>query len=175
MKNSSLESKFNFIKNEIWILAWAAASQRGNIFSKGISEHERNANRNGVKEKVFRILDECKSLDKLTENFLIQKIKSLSKSSYNNDFKFKIGPSQKLINILLKYYWWLGWIKNEPPHCPIDRIVLSHSKLKINGKIPSWTKMNDIEEYKIYIKHIKKIANPKSIATWELEIFNRRN
>ena len=28
------KQQYNFIKNEIWILSWAAASQRANIFPK---------------------------------------------------------------------------------------------------------------------------------------------
>jgi len=32
-----------------------------------------------------------------------------------------------------------------------------------------------VDDYKKYIKEIKKIADPKSVALWELEIFNRRD
>ena len=32
-----------------------------------------------------------------------------------------------------------------------------------------------MDDYKKYIKEIKKIADPKSVALWELEIFNRRD
>ena len=113
--------------------------------------------------------------EKITEDLLIQKISYLVKKFNSNNFRFNIGHSQKLINILLKYYWCLGWLKNEPPHCPLDRIVLSKAQIKSEGKTPSWTKMDNVEDYKKYIKDIKKIADPKSVALWELEIFNRRD
>ena len=76
---------------------------------------------------------------------------------------------------MLKYYWCSGWLKNEPPHCPIDRIILSLAKIKKEGKIPAWTRIIKIKDYKIYIQELKKIAKPKSLAVWELGVFNRKN
>jgi len=169
------QAKLNFLKNEIWILSWSAASQRANIFAKNMTEEDRKRERNKIKKTVFEIFDEFESKEVITEDLLVQKILYLVKNFNSNNFRFNVGHSQKLINILLKYYWCLGWLKNEPPLCPLDRIVLSKAQIKSEGKTPSWTKMDNIEDYKKYIKEIKKIADPKSVALWELEIFNRRN
>ena len=106
---------------------------------------------------------------------MIEKISYLVKKFNNKKIRFNVGHSQKLINLLLKYYWCSGWLKNEPPHCPIDRIILSRAKIKNAGEIPAWTKINEIKDYKKYIREIKKVAEPKSLAMWELEAFNRRN
>src|SRR5262245_47199684 len=43
------------------------------------------------------------------------------KPSLHKD-RFRIGVSQKLVNLYLKYLWVAG-LCPEPPHCPIDGIV----------------------------------------------------
>ena len=175
MSNKYSQAKLNFLKNETWILAWSAASQRANIFPKKMTEKDRKEKRNEIKKSVFKMFEEFESVEKITEDLLVQNILYLVEKFNSKSFKFNVGHSQKLINLLLKYYWCMGWIKNEPPHCPIDRIVLSRARIKSEGKTPSWTKMDNIEDYKKYLKDVKKIAYPKSIALWELEIFNRRD
>ena len=56
-------------------------------------------------------------------------------------FQFRIGQSQKLLNMLLKYYWGMGWLKKHPPHCPIDRNILEEKKLK-NNESKKWKECN---------------------------------
>ena len=174
MSNKYSQAKLNFLKNETWILSWSAASQRANIFPKKMTEKDRKEKRNEIKKTVFKIFKEFESVEIITEDLLVQKISYLVEKFNSKSLKFNVGHSQKLINILLKYYWCLGWIRNEPPHCPLDRIILSQALIKSEGKTPSWTKMDNIEDYKKYIKDIAKIADPKSIALWELETFNRK-
>ena len=166
--------KTDFLKNELWILSWGGASQRANIFPNGIDEKDRRAFRIEIKKTIFKIFDEFDTTEKISEDLLIEKILHLVKKFNNQKFNFNVGHSQKLITLLLKYYWCLGWLNNEPPHCPLDRIVLTEANIKEDGKTPSWTKMDSIEEYKKYIQKIKKVVGSKSIALWELEVFNRR-
>ena len=168
-------AKKDFQKNEIWILAWAGASQRANIFPNGMDEKTRLIKRLEIKETIFKIFDQFEVVENISEDILINKISYLVKKFNNTEITFNVGHSQKLLNLLLKYYWCFGWLKNEPPHCPIDRIILSKAKIKDNGKTPSWTKINSIKVYKKYIQELKKIAKPKSLSVWELESFNRRN
>ena len=66
-----------------------------------------------------------------------QRANVYSKKFSRNGISFKIGHSQKLLNLMLKYYWCLEWLKYTPPHCPIDRMILVAAKVKINGKTPS--------------------------------------
>ena len=42
---------------------------------------------------------------------------------------YKYGVAQKLLNLAVKYMWCLEHI-NEPPHCPIDRIIINKTKFK---------------------------------------------
>ena len=175
MSDRYSQAQLNFLKNEIWILSWGAASQRANIFAKEISEEDRRLVRKKIKKTVFQILNQFITKERINEDLLIKKILLLVEKYKSSSFRFNVGHSQKLINISLKYYWCMGWLKNEPPHCPLDRIILSKAGIQDDGKTPSWTKMDNIEDYKKYINEIKKIAKPKSIAVWELDSFDRRN
>ena len=83
-----------------------------------------------------------------------------------------IGISQKLLNIVLKYYWCLGLLP-EPPHCPVDRII--QQKIYKQPKV-NWTQLNSTDIYMQIINDIKDLAkrDDLSIAQWELENFDRR-
>jgi hypothetical protein len=50
----------------------------------------------------------------------------------------------------------------EPPHCPVDRIILE--KL---GDPRNWTQLDDIKEYQEIIESIRKLAGDKSPSEWE--------
>lgn len=81
--------------------------------------------------------------------------------------RLRYGTSQKAFNLYLKYLWHLGRLISEPPHCPVDRIVLS--ELHIDE---AWTKCDDQEQYMRWINAIR--SRSKSVAGWENEIFLRR-
>ena len=130
-KNSSLKKEF--LKNEIWILAWAGASQRANIFPKDMDEKSRILMRAEIKKLVFKDFAQFELLERISGDLVIDKISYLVKRFNNSGISFNVGHAQKLINLLLKYYWCSGWLKNEPPHCPIDRIILTKAKIKDDG------------------------------------------
>lgn len=83
--------------------------------------------------------------------------------------RLRYGTSQKAFNLYLKYLWHLGALPqaSKPPHCPIDRIVLS--ELDIDE---AWTKSDDRQQYMRWIDAIR--ARSESIPDWENEIFLRR-
>ena len=85
---------------------------------------------------------------------------------------YKYGVAQKLLNLALKYHWCLG-LTGEPPHCPIDRIIIS--KTIHSGKI-NWTQITKRSQYEEVIKEVKGIADKKglSISQWELTHYRRR-
>jgi hypothetical protein len=87
----------------------------------------------------------------------------------NNHPRFRIGIAQKALNLYLKRLWCLGKIPT-PPHCPFDGIILG--KLKLHDPDPTpWTQMDDIEEYKRWIRAAREQADAEdlpSIAEWEL-------
>jgi hypothetical protein len=68
--------------------------------------------------------------------------------------------------------WCLGHIQ-EPPHCPVDRIIINKTKLKNQV---NWTEIKAQKPYEDIIKEIKKIASAKNLtpAQWELLTYARR-
>ena len=95
MKNN----KDNFINDQLWNAACRAATQRANIYTGDIDKNEFRKN---IKKDVLNFIANHKG--SLTEGELVNKIKNLSKEFSYKGFDFKIGHSQKLINLMLKYY-----------------------------------------------------------------------
>lgn len=92
------------------------------------------------------------------------------------DGRFRIGVSQKIINLFLKYMWSMDEI-SEPCHCPIDGIIKSQiQKRQGRIKLVDWTMLDDINDYKDYISVVKLIAKDYklSIAQWEFLNWGRR-
>jgi len=167
----------DFIIRELWILAWAASVQRAKLYKKGNENPKTNAFRKKIIDYLSSdIIPEYKN--DLTENKHYSNIDKLIKFANNNNFGvlsdagYKYGVAQKLLNLVLKYHWCLGLIK-EPPHCPVDRVVIDSTKYK--GKI-NWTQITQKSEYQKIIEEIKRLAQNinLSIPLWELSIYNRR-
>jgi hypothetical protein len=159
--------KNKFIKDQLWNAAWRASTQRGNIYSQNKNKDTLKKFRKDLKKDVLEFID--KNIDCLLEKDLLEKMEDLSRKHSRNGISFKIGHSQKLLNLMLKYYWCLEWLKYIPPHCPIDRQILIAAKVKINGKIPAWTKLNSIVEYRDMIEQIKDNEDIQCLSEWELK------
>ena len=169
-----MREKTEFVINELWILAWSASVQRARVYGEKNDSGQ-------FREDVIKFL---------TEKIIPQYIEGCTEEQhYNNiealiDHATKVGPgilgesgykygvAQKLLNLALKYYWCLGLV-SEPPHCPIDRIIIS--KTKFNGKI-NWTQILRRSQYEKVIEEVKVLAQRKglSIPQWELTHFSRR-
>ena len=165
--------KQDFILSELWSLAWAASVQRANLYSEG---SRGNAE--------FRAHIKTYFTEQLLSGY---KIRCSEDQHYNNigklvafgarflpsplvDGRYKYGVAQKLLNLALKYYWCLGCIE-EPPHCPVDRIIIDKTHLR--GSV-NWTEIKEESEYRKVIEAIKAIAGGESLARWELLNYQRR-
>ena len=84
---------------------------------------------------------------------------------------YKVGVAQKLLNLQLKYLWCLGVIP-EPPHCPIDRVIISKTPLR---DVVAWTNITCIDTYRDVIRAVRVLADRAglSIANWELQTYDR--
>ena len=97
-----------------------------------------------------------------------------------NQSRITFGTVQKLVNLYLKYLWCANLIGFEPPHCPVDSIVLKELKREMKkGDISTksideiiWTTMNQ-KQYNEVIKSIKATTNLNSTAQWELEVWEK--
>lgn len=82
--------------------------------------------------------------------------------------RFRVGVTQKLVNLHLKYLWVAGFV-TEPLHCPLDGIIRDRAGLSYD-----WTSNDSIADYSAAIAALQKVAGRKSLAVWELESFRRK-
>src|SRR6266849_2782445 len=88
--------------------------------------------------------------------------------------RFRIGITQKALNVYLKNLWCLVEVTPPPPHCPLDRQIIEKLDLKTRRSEYDWTKLDDIEKYQELISLCDKKAREKgsrNIAEWELEVY----
>lgn len=101
----------------------------------------------------------------------IQKLKDYVEKNFSDllqNCSFTFGTAQKLLNLFCKYLWCMFEIK-KPPHCPIDQKVLQACKIKN----VSWTKIDSKEKYCEIIHCIRESIGSRSIAIWELVLWNK--
>lgn len=174
-----MNQKFDFIVRELWILAWGASVQRANLYIEGIDYTSSKIGefRQQISDYLSsKIIPEYKSGITETQHYknienLIIFANSINKGVLK-EAGYKYGVAQKLLNLILKYHWCLGLIV-EPPHCPVDRIVIDETIYK--GKI-NWTRITRKSEYQEVIDDVKRLAKKRglSVSMWELSIYNRR-
>jgi hypothetical protein len=58
----------------------------------------------------------------------------------------------------------------EPPHYPIDRIIIQQTALR--GKV-NWTEIKIEAEYRAVIEAVRSKAGSESLARWELRVYAR--
>lgn len=166
--------KWKFIKLACAAAAIAAALQRSGTYRDGTSDKKKAEIRESLREYLFilhRAYKESVSEEQHIENIvgLANEMTGKYREFLSKD-GFKIGVAQKVINLYLKYLWCLGVIR-EPPHCPLDRSIISH--LKKNNYV-NWTELLCIKEYEALMSEIDEVARKegKSIAEWELIHYN---
>jgi len=161
------------------VLAWAASVQRANLYSDRTAQDQSDL-------KAFRktVLTHLETSllptyrERCQEDVHVQKIEELVSFGTRvgvgllGEDGYKFAVAQKLLNLQLKYLWCLGYVA-EPPHCPIDRIVLDQTSLR--GKL-NWTEITSRAEYLQAIEAVRVEADQKhlSLAQWELEHYDRR-
>jgi hypothetical protein len=168
-----------YLTSELEIAAWSASVQRSNVYADGVDSSRSTAKtfRRAVVDyirvdllplyKKVKIAERvhCDNIDKLIRFAEVTGGSLLGKGGY------KYGISQKLLNLTLKYYWCRDLCK-EPPHCPVDRVVIN----KTACKGTKWTTIATRTEYLRIIERIRERADKEklSIARWELKHYKRR-
>jgi hypothetical protein len=166
--------KWKFIESACATAAIAAALQRSGTYRDGTSGKKREEIRESLREHLFLLRSEYK--ERVSEEQHIRNIRGLAEEmtdkyqEFLSSDGFKIGVAQKAINLYLKYLWCLGVIE-EPPHCPLDRSIIS--RLKANNDV-NWTELTKIEVYEALMDEIGELARNegRSIAEWELIQYN---
>ena len=178
---NAMDAKLDYIVRELWILAWNGSVQRAKLYKEGVESNSESL-RDDFREKIIAYLSSHvipqyrKTVIAEEQHYtniedLIAYANSID-SQVLGQLGYKYGVAQKLLNLALKYQWCLGII-SEPPHCPVDRIVINKTKYK--NRI-NWTQMVARSEYQSVIEDIKRLARNagQSPSMWELMIFNRR-
>ena len=169
-----------FLKSEFFMLSWEAAVQHNGIWKNNPTQETKDGFREEIKAFLEKNLmntyptqeektDNCP----VTEEQHIKNIAELQKKSIELGNRLNFGTCQKLLNMMCKYYWCAGYIK-EPPHLPIDSINLKNAEIKGKDMV-NWT---EIEEPQVYINLINKIkekTSGQSLAQWEVDNWNRRS
>lgn len=175
----TLDAHQTFIYREVNILAWGASVQRAKLYNPAIpfAEREsvtfRTAVLNFIQTKLLsKYRTKCSESDHVIS---IQNLVIFGTTAGGNLLGpdgYKFGVAQKLLNQLLKYLWCLGHVA-EPPHCPVDRIVLSKTTLR--NKL-NWTEIKTAAKYNEAISAIRVVARDAglSLPEWELQFYSRR-
>lgn len=171
------DDKSSFLAYELGLLSLKAAlSTRAKdwpIYSANRKEHQRSEVKAAFREELDSLAPKY-AKGPVSENDHVALISSLAdRISHQHESslykgRFRHGVAQKLVNIHLKYLWAAGVIP-EPPHCPIDGIIRDLAGLNYD-----WTVSDSVAEYEAAIAALRAHAQPRTLATWELQEFRRR-
>ncbi len=169
----------NFINEEIWILTFGGGFQRANIYCNNPDKDVRQKLRSFIKSIVETLFTKSYKDNEVESDAHIKNIIAL-KAEIDSRFstiltnrRITFGVVQKLLNLYLKYQWCMGG-SSIPPHCPVDRIILTKAKVT---PLPNWTMIDSPEEYQLCINALVRASSKdgKKLAEWELSEFGRRS
>jgi hypothetical protein len=166
------ELKREFLIDEFTWLSIQAAIQRSKPYLKGIDDLQKATFRSFIKSRIIDIGKEyvCLIEESTHEGNLMMLTNEITERYRNilKDNRFRIGVTQKVINLYLKYLW-CGDKITMPPHCPFDRniIELLPKEFRMN-----WTEIDKIEDYRKLVAAAKKEAGSEPLAEWELRKFH---
>lgn len=163
-------SKEQFLKTEFFIFSWKAATEHNLVWNKNTTDKAKGNFRKNIKEFLEDKLSKVYGKRKVTEEEHIKNIADLQEKSIELGNRLNFGTCQKLLNMMCKYYWCVGFIE-KPPHLPIDSINLKNAGIKGCN----WTQIEDKNEYKSIIDKIRKKAGSQSLAEWEIVNWKRKN
>ena len=171
--------------NEAARRAMAAATQHNSLYAKNASVEQKARLRSDWRDFLLSL--EARYRKPRSGEFLIKDILLLRRRMnahhgtafrttrhprFNTDPGFRLSHAQKSITVFLKHLWCLGRIA-EPPHCPVDGIILGKAGLKYPKT--KWGYVNDLATHCGQIKCLRAAANrsKQSLAEWELRKFKK--
>jgi len=158
----SLQTKSHqdkFLSDVIFGITLAGTAQRGNLYRHEASTDERNQFRLALRCALETIAEQYRgpvadALHLANINDLARTLSKRHRKALTNG-RFRIGSAQKALNLHLKMLWCLDRIST-PPHCPFDRIVLSH----VPGcEGVNWTQFDSLAEYLHIVRCARAAAN----------------
>ena len=174
-----------FLESETFALTVNGAIGRNRTYRDNVGSNRREEFREALRTCLNSQLDEYRS-GRVGEDRHVANIEALSLrlSEHHQeilvDGRFRIGAAQKALNLYLKYAWARRVIP-EPPHCPIDSVVLKEiqknprsARCQICQNV-TWTKICTTQEYLHFVHKAKNTAHAlgQSLACWELEVWEK--
>jgi hypothetical protein len=166
-----------FIKRMILRNSVNAALQRAGVYDCGADVQLKREFKE--KAKVWLVaFGNRYSREKASEKNWCNEIESLAKTlteefgNYLTGKRLRIGVSQKMISLYLKYLWLCGEGDKKPLFAVLDRKIM---KLAGVTNPPNWTELDDIKEYERIVFEIDTFAKSKNYsdgAEWEAEEWN---
>ena len=104
-----------FILNEIFGMSWIASVQHNKVYKSNTRDVEKSEFQNYIEKYIEdKIISRyINTVSEKEHNNNITKIAKYAENRYSSILEndvYKIGTAQKLLNLLLKYYWCLGLI-----------------------------------------------------------------
>lgn len=154
-----------------------AALQHNPTYRADVTNEQKGAFRRSLRECLCKYAPNYKDVVSDEEHIKVINEICESLSSQHGQIlrnsRLRIGTVQKALNLYLKFLWCLDQKRAAPPHCPIDRIILTEA-----GLDGSWTKLDSIELYMDWVSKLRKIAQEEgfeSLQQWEMSVWNRKS
>jgi len=177
------DAKRKFLRSEILLAtlnaSLATRNEKAKVYAAGVGEDEKTEVRAGISKRLTE-LDAAYLGGGVTGESHCENIESFAGDlgkefrQYFEGQRFRIGITQKLVNLYLKYIWVLEWIP-EPPHCPFDGVVISHIA-GLPAESRNWTALDNLDAYRKLVDLALKTARDQkysSLAIWELENYEK--
>ena len=165
-RNRSIsEGLARFLNQETFALTVNGALGRNKTYRDGIDPKSKSGFRESLRCWLYSRVGDYRA-ERIGDERHLANIETLSSTLSERhgdillDGAFRIGAAQKALNLYLKYCWARGVVL-EPPHCPIDAIVIANI-----AKCPSgvgcricadvtWTKIRCTYEYMHFVDKAK--------------------
>jgi hypothetical protein len=178
----------NIEKNELFVIhefmslaimaGFATRNEGFPIYNKDVTGKNKDDIKKEIRIYLFNLFKEVRSkdLNDIEEIYGywidFESVMTKKHSQYLNNGKFRIGISQKIISLFLKFLYCNGKIKSLCI-CPIDGIVKEAILDKKKVELKNWTEITEIGDLKEYVRILQSLSN--SIIDWEVEVWNKKS
>lgn len=161
------------------------AFQRAKIYAKEYSGDKWQKERSEFRSWTFNQLEaSINTFTKISNDqdafdYLQELNSKINSCNYNYLFKnnrFRIGNTQKLLNLYWKMIWIMEKREETPIHCPFDFIIIN--TLNKSVRDIKWTEFDSIDDYKKLVKAAREASgiNKGPLGLWEMQLYrNLRN
>lgn len=163
-----------FIRDEFFTLTLLGALGRSALWKKEVPESDRKRLHAALKHRLESLSADYRS--SVPDAAHLANIRGLADglsaefALLFRDGRFRIGLAQKALNLYLKYLWCAGFAA-QPPHCPVDAMVLVAAGVRT---ATPWTRLDSMDEYERLIGRIRAHAGGRPLAEWELEAWSAK-